>query len=235
MSVKAMAWVWDQDIPREQKFVLLAYADHADHDGGNIYPAVDTIAKKTGYSDRSVQRVTRELVAVGLLIPEGVSKLQTNCFRIPINGDDKISPPIYRGAKGDKMSPQGDKITPGGDTGVTRGVTKSTQRGDIAMSPEPSLTTIKPPVNPTAAGGVFREYEANIGILTPMVRDEIIDLLDEFPEEWIVEAMQIAVANNARRLSYFRSILDRWKRDGKDDGKKPVATEPERRYSEVYE
>ena len=44
MSVKAMSWVWDQDIPREQKFVLLAYADHADHDGGNIYPAVDTIA-----------------------------------------------------------------------------------------------------------------------------------------------------------------------------------------------
>jgi len=60
MSVKAMAWVWDQDIPRDEKFLLLAYADHADHEGNNIFPAIDTIVKKTGYSRRSVQRITQK-------------------------------------------------------------------------------------------------------------------------------------------------------------------------------
>ena len=54
MSVKVMGWVWDQDLPRDEKFILLAYADHANHEGYNVYPAVATVAKKTGYSELSL-------------------------------------------------------------------------------------------------------------------------------------------------------------------------------------
>ena len=34
MSIKAMAVVWEAELPRPEKFVLLALADHADHEGG---------------------------------------------------------------------------------------------------------------------------------------------------------------------------------------------------------
>src|SRR5574342_499607 len=84
MSVKIMGLVWDYEIPRDEKFVLLAYADHASHDGTNVYPSVATIARKTGYSERSVQIITRKLQKMELLIPDGKGVKGTNKWRIPL-------------------------------------------------------------------------------------------------------------------------------------------------------
>ena len=61
MSVKAMAIVWEADLPRAEKFILLAMADHADHNGENIYPALSTIAWKTGYTNRAVVDIVGRL------------------------------------------------------------------------------------------------------------------------------------------------------------------------------
>jgi hypothetical protein len=82
MSVKIMGMVWDSSLPRNEKFILLAYADHADHEGGNIYPAVATIAKKTGYNERMVRRITKALTERGVLILEGQTKYHTNRYRV---------------------------------------------------------------------------------------------------------------------------------------------------------
>jgi hypothetical protein len=68
MSVKIMGAIWDLDLPHEQAWVLMAYADHADHDGGNCYPAQELIAYKTNYSRRQVQYVTARLVEAGILV-----------------------------------------------------------------------------------------------------------------------------------------------------------------------
>jgi hypothetical protein len=35
-----MSLVWATDLPPNEGLVLFAYADHADHEGGNIWPAV---------------------------------------------------------------------------------------------------------------------------------------------------------------------------------------------------
>jgi hypothetical protein len=81
MSVKIMAQVWDLDnekIAREEKYILLAYADHADHEGNNMFPSIATICKKTGYKERAVQIITRSLEAKGYLIPSGHGKSGTN-------------------------------------------------------------------------------------------------------------------------------------------------------------
>lgn len=96
MSVKVMGAVWDLKIDRDWKFVLLAYADHASHDGTSIYPAVSTIAEKTGYSERSVQTITRELEKSGYLIADGQGKHGTNRWRIPICRGEIV--PMARGA-----------------------------------------------------------------------------------------------------------------------------------------
>ncbi|KAA0259809.1 MAG: hypothetical protein EDM79_19195 [Chloroflexi bacterium] len=122
MSVKAMALVWDLPCPSEiggiefkpgHKYVLIAYADHADHHGRNIYPAVETIAKKTGYEVRSVQRLTRDLQDMKLLVSNGSGPRGTNRFYIPFNqGGDKISPLTkFQGDNNDKSLgdiPSGD-------------------------------------------------------------------------------------------------------------------------------
>jgi len=60
MSVKAMAWAWEQPITANQKLVLLALADHADHKG-ICWPGLTGIAEKTGISRRQVQRLITQL------------------------------------------------------------------------------------------------------------------------------------------------------------------------------
>ena len=134
MSVKAMALVWDLkcgeiyngiDMKPNHKFVLVAYADHADHLGRNIYPAIRTISDKTGLDERTVQRMTHDIEKMGLLIEDGQGPRGTNKWKMPFNaGGDKLSP-LYGGdtVTGDKTeeslgdnpsgdNPSGDTVTP---------------------------------------------------------------------------------------------------------------------------
>lgn len=68
MSVKVMGRVWELDLPANEKFVLLALADHADHDGNNVFPGLELIAFKTGYTTQQVRRIERKLEKRGILI-----------------------------------------------------------------------------------------------------------------------------------------------------------------------
>ncbi len=67
MSVEQMSKVWKLDLAPNHKIVLLALADHADDDGGNVYPSVERVAWKTGYVVRQVQNIMRDLRAAGLI------------------------------------------------------------------------------------------------------------------------------------------------------------------------
>src|SRR5258707_9134395 len=81
VSVKIMGLVWDLDnsqIDRGEKYILLAYADHADHQGKNIFPAIATICKKTGYKEREAQVITRSLEQKGYLVEDGQGPHGTN-------------------------------------------------------------------------------------------------------------------------------------------------------------
>lgn len=110
MSVKAMGLVWDMECPAKingkefkpsHKFVLIAYADHADHNGKNIWPAIETIAKKTGLDTRTVQRLTKDMREMGYLVEDGKGPRGTNRWALPFSN------------KGDKLSPlTGDILTP---------------------------------------------------------------------------------------------------------------------------
>lgn len=62
-----MSWAWKQEVPPSAKIVLLAIADHADPYGGNAYPSQATLARKTGYNERTVKRLVDSLVAAGAL------------------------------------------------------------------------------------------------------------------------------------------------------------------------
>jgi hypothetical protein len=153
MSVKVMGFVWDLELQSNLKLVLLAYADHADHDGGSIYPAVGTVARKTGYSEREVQRLTRELETSGRLVSDGSGPSGTRRWRIPlIAGGDKLTPPSMAGdvAVSPGVREGVSPVSPGGGLGVTGGVTQ--------VSPEPSF-------NPSNNQGLEKR--------TDMVRCEI--------------------------------------------------------------
>jgi hypothetical protein len=62
-----MGIVWELDLAKPLKFLLLALADHADHNGENAYPGIRLLAWKTGDSERTVHRGLRALTDLGLI------------------------------------------------------------------------------------------------------------------------------------------------------------------------
>ena len=62
---------------------------------------------------------------------------------------------------------------------------------------------------------IFVLYEQNIGLLAPMIADELKDATDQYPQEWIEAAFREAVQQNKRKWSYIRAILRRWETEGR--------------------
>ena len=62
---------------------------------------------------------------------------------------------------------------------------------------------------------IFVLYEQNIGLLSPMIADELKDAADQYPQDWIEAAFREAVEQNKRKWSYIRAILRRWETEGR--------------------
>ncbi len=69
-----------------------------------------------------------------------------------------------------------------------------------------------------AAVSIFTLYEQNIGIITPMVAEELKEAEKFYPHEWVEEAFKEAVVLNKRSWKYIARILERWAIEGKDSG-----------------
>ncbi len=70
---------------------------------------------------------------------------------------------------------------------------------------------------------IFALYEDNIGMLSPMIADELKLAEEAYPHEWIEDAFGRAVAQNKRSWRYVATILERWEREGRSDGR-PVGS-----------
>ena len=65
---------------------------------------------------------------------------------------------------------------------------------------------------------IFFIYEKAIGPipLSEKIINELKGADDKFAPEWIQDAFDIAVDNNARNWAYVRTILKRWESDGRN-------------------
>ena len=61
---------------------------------------------------------------------------------------------------------------------------------------------------------VFKAYEQEIGMITAFTREEVLDAIEHYPHDWIIEAIKEAAKNNVRKWSYARAILESWKVNG---------------------
>lgn len=101
---------------------------------------------------------------------------------------------------------KGIEFTQPADAGPA--VSAETQQGE----PRPELHT-----------GVFRVYEQNIGVMSPLIAESITAALQEHPESDVIDAIRVAVEANARSWKYVQAVLRRWAVEGRDaretDGK----------------
>ena len=65
---------------------------------------------------------------------------------------------------------------------------------------------------------IFTLYEQNIGMLTPMIAEELREAEKLYPEVWIRDAIKEAVSLSKRNIRYIVRILERWSAEGKSDG-----------------
>ncbi len=88
--------------------------------------------------------------------------------------------------------------------------------GDLELG---GLTVCRqPPVKAAPQPDIFTLYEQNIGLLTPLVADELRDAEKSYPGDWVREAFKEAVNQNKRKWSYISAILERWASEGKTHG-----------------
>jgi DNA replication protein len=74
------------------------------------------------------------------------------------------------------------------------------------------------PAIETELSDIFSLYEQNIGMLTPMIADELREAEKLYPEAWIRDAIKEATKQGVHKWSYISAILERWATEGKGDG-----------------
>jgi DnaD/phage-associated family protein len=65
---------------------------------------------------------------------------------------------------------------------------------------------------------IFTLYEENIGMLTPIIAEELRETEKIYPADWIRDAIKEAVSLNKRSWRYIARILERWSSEGKSSG-----------------
>ncbi|MBV9121332.1 MAG: DnaD domain protein [Chloroflexi bacterium] len=65
---------------------------------------------------------------------------------------------------------------------------------------------------------IFTLYEQNIGLLTRLMAEELMEAEATYPPLWIEEAFRKAVTGNKRNWRYIKAILSRWAAEGREDG-----------------
>ncbi|HWV23714.1 MAG TPA: DnaD domain protein [Thermomicrobiales bacterium] len=102
------------------------------------------------------------------------------------------------------------------NTPVNRATVDAMQRGAL---PAPAIiwegkaapsVSIDPP-------NAFQLYEQNIGPLTPLIADQISRAVEDYPGDWIEDAIGEAVNYNRRSWRYVLRILENWQAMGRRD------------------
>ena len=222
MSVRVMSLVFEADIkevkinqektavtPPTMKLVLLALADHASDTGESVYPSLETISRKTGLSIRSIQRATDALEKIKLVKIIGWSKVGTLSYSLNVKELGKYAHDSESSLNMTQSHPKHDS-----------------ESSESSVNHQFNLNDNEQ--NPVSIASV---YESEIGMLSPMISDKITEAEKDYPQSWIIKAIDIAVNNNARNWNYIEACLKNMKSKGVDwkpngNGKKSAPTEP---------
>ena len=71
-----------------------------------------------------------------------------------------------------------------------------------------------------ALATISKAYSAEIGMLTPMIADELREASTTYPLQWTLDAIHESAVQNKRGWKYILSILTRWKAQGNQEDKK---------------
>lgn len=147
MSIEAIHWALNSapdfasEDPRKRPhlaIVLIGLANHADPDGRNAFPAIDTLCRYTRLSESTVRRCVQRLLALGVIRPSDpdiVAAYIKRGDRRPNGYDLVFAQPVDNSVNGVSYGPVDN--SDGVSYEAPRGVTPA-QKGS-RMTPEPSV------------------------------------------------------------------------------------------------
>ncbi len=98
-----------------------------------------------------------------------------------------------------------------------RTVTKI-QNGELVLTGLKAGRQFQADIDTEPPPDIFTLYEQNVGMLTPLIAEELREAEKLYPEAWIRDAIKEAVSLNKRSWRYIDRILERWSAEGKSDG-----------------
>jgi DnaD/phage-associated family protein len=197
---------------------------------GNTWLAVSRAEwwERKRLTERQADRAIAKLVALGLIEKElykynahpttHLRLIVTKFFELmglaleqyykPDEPEEKTELRDLYAMMGIPISPFGDIDLPNGDIDSPNG-----EMINSTHQPLPELNDEESKSQTIQAQGknLFTLYEENIGLITAMQADELMDAEKTFPAAWFEPAIKIALDNNKRKWSYVRSILQGWK------------------------
>lgn len=103
------------------------------------------------------------------------------------------------------------------NTDADRRAVERIKAGELEV---PGISAVPEPATESREkSNAFSLYESNIGMLTPIIAEELKEAEQLYPREWIEDAFREAVDLNKRSWRYVSRILERWSIEGRDDGK----------------
>lgn len=184
-----MNWAWEQELSCSPKLILMALADAAD-DTGYCWPKIKTVAKKCNVSERTVQRVMKDLMAGGLLELtyrySSDGRQISNNYRLLLGDQspDKLSPTPKCNHAG--VTP----MSPSGVTKLCRG------QGDKAMSYQ------QPPIDPKyESSSESLQFPCGLGELERGRCAALVSELNEVQAQALLDGLERAMARGMIRTT----------------------------------
>jgi DnaD/phage-associated family protein len=92
------------------------------------------------------------------------------------------------------------------------------ERGEIDVGVLPEEDPFIEDMETAEQPNIFTLYEENIGMLAPMIAEELKAAEQLYPVSWIDDAFREAVSRNKRNWKYIEAILKRWDSEGREYG-----------------
>jgi len=165
------------------------------------------LAKMTGLSEPRITDCMKNLVEFGLVVRKSENNAENHGIEWALELDDTK---INRGKMQDrayqidqKNAQRTAKMRAGGGMSHNGGVCATEDTKAIKKD-------------------VFYFYQNNIEFITQHNREVILGLVEDYTEEWVLEAFKECVERNKKNLKYATAILKSWKASGyKADTRQP--------------
>jgi len=204
---------------------VVYWSDKSKRTDGFFYKKYDEWELEIGLSEYKIKKAVKKLKAHGIVITslKRANGAPTIHYKLDMTNLQNL---IMKFLDNQKTSESDSEIFIDSESEVsseslTETTTEITQENTVVL---------KQP------GKIFRIYEQEIGALSPMISDDLLDIEKEYSDGWFEKAIKAAHQSTSRiTLGYIKAILKRWKAEGVDFVEQSDDTKKKKNYKLVID